>query len=435
MTATPWHVEIRLLLVHPSEPRILLVPDGDGWCLPQVRPSQPFWWREIDRVTDLVQAELDREVSGLGCLWSCRDDERRECRGIFQFEASTEAVVAEGRWFCHAEVADLSVADGKEDRFSRTCLAELEGVSERDLRAPWDRQGWVDGAESWIHEQLRDLGWNLLRPIECVYRHGLSSIHRAETAAGIAYMKASSFLPTQVDEPRLTAFLSRHLGNRVPKPVRVHSENRWMLMEDFGEPMREGTEVERIAALQAFADVQLQSMSFVDELVTWCPDRRLEALARDAERLTEAIDLSTLTEEQWGAVRAAVPRLQAMAAELSRLGIPDTVGHGDLHLNNIAVAGDEFVFLDWGQGRVSHPFIDACGYVDDAGLSSVPPEYIDKWEDFAPREVLEAGLQLARPLKVLSETMDQLYFHEGIRQPEDYFTGHLLELGRLVGTA
>lgn len=97
---------------------------------------------------------------------------------------------------------------------------------------------------------------------------------------------------------------------------------------------------------------------------------------------------------------AAVPRLRALCAELAGYGIADTLQHGDLHCGNVATGADGFVFFDWTDAAVGHPFVDAIAVgqePDPDGRDRLRRAYLAAWPAAAAAwpaaEVLSAANQ------------------------------------------
>ncbi|MBT4498364.1 MAG: phosphotransferase, partial [Gemmatimonadetes bacterium] len=336
--------------------------------------------------------------------------------------------------------AQLIFAVPEQRTLAERCLEEIEGTADPDLRLPWNCPGWTDQAEGWFEQQLSEMGHRLLQPIRSFYRHGLANILHAETSAGEFYMKASSFLSMLADEPRLTCYLASVFPDLVPRPIRINTERRWMLLPDLGYPIREATEEMKMEALLAFGRLQRQAVEHVDKLLhLGCPDRRLDKLDAGIEAIIHLDEATAgLSEEELEGVRMAMPQLKRIARDLAGYNLPDTLGHGDLHPGNIARRDGAYVFFDWGLGRVTHPFLDAWHYIVESEMQSIPEdEYLALWADYESRERLHEALILTKPLYYLSRAIDQCYFNLNFRLPEDtreWLANHLRMILNLVET-
>ena len=56
----------------------------------------------------------------------------------------------------------------------------------------------------------------------------------------------------------------------------------------------------------------------------------------------------------------------ATVTELSQIGLPDTLEHGDLGASSILITGAGPVFLDWSDSSISHPFFSMFRLAQDA---------------------------------------------------------------------
>ena len=147
----------------------------------------------------------------------------------------------------------------------------------------------------------------------------------------------------------------------VPAPLAWDPERRWMLLADLGRSLRaQSTVAAREAMLRQFGHLQIAAAPHVDHLLTiGCLDRRLACLARQIDPLLDDTTLlGDLTKAEVAELRALAPRLKAMCRELADYHVPATLVHGDLNLGNVALHDEQYVFFDWTDACVSHPFFD-----------------------------------------------------------------------------
>jgi len=193
----------------------------------------------------------------------------------------------------------------------------------------------------------------------------------------------------------------------VPELAAVDLERGWMLMGDGGERLRELVERERdlgrwLDVLPHYGELQLSTAPNADELVALgAPDRRLTVLEGQYERLIEEVeDLSAVERDR---LRACSEDVAEMCRQLSTVAIPETVQHDDLHDGQVFVRDGRYLFFDWGDSCVSHPFFSmsvtlegglAWGLDDIEGSVDITPfrdAYLRPFASFAGREELEAA--------------------------------------------
>lgn len=239
---------------------------------------------------------------------------------------------------------------------------------------------------------------------------------RAETTAGAVYLKACG--PSQAHEPALTVRLAREGGAIVPTPLAVHSREPWMLLAEGGAKLRERFDGPALLdawtrILPRYAELQRRFLGHDDELLaTGLPDRRLEGLASQLEKMLDdervALVPGALSGADPAALRRLLPTFAARCNELASLGIGATAQHDDLHDWNVLVGRDEVVF-DWGDACLTHPFLTLCVTLrfaaQHAGLATGDPAiarlrdaYLEPWSDLAPPGALREAAELARVL-------------------------------------
>jgi phosphotransferase family enzyme len=234
--------------------------------------------------------------------------------------------------------------------------------AERDDELRWVQPGWLAQAKGWILAQVGELAGE----IEQVHVQWWSTVLRVPTHDGDLYFKAVA--PVHEFEPALTAELARVRPARVPELVAAEPELGWMLMRDGGTRLREL--VQSVADLHRweellplYADLQIALASDTEKLLALgVPDERLHNLPARFERLLEdrgslLIDQPDgLTSAEYDRLREAVPEVTALCHELAASGIPETLQHDDFHDGNVFVSDGRYVFFDWGDSCVSHPF-------------------------------------------------------------------------------
>jgi hypothetical protein len=165
----------------------------------------------------------------------------------------------------------------------------------------------------------------------------LSCLLRAPTGDGDVWFKANTTSPLFVNEGVVMGALAGLFPGRVPAPLAVEPERAWMVLADFGEEVRWEAPMEVVEEVaQTYARMQVEATAGLPgvDAATW------------------------LSPDEEAGLRAAVPGLQARCAELAGHAVPPALVHGDLHLSNVARRPGGYLFFDWTDACVAHPFLD-----------------------------------------------------------------------------
>jgi hypothetical protein len=235
-----------------------------------------------------------------------------------------------------------------------------------DSSLPWVQPEWLAAATDWIHDRLGDAGVSLAGEIDQIHVRWWSTVMRVPTSAGDLYFKANA--APHLFEAGLLLILGRLQPDRVTEVVAADPERGWMLMRDAGERLRELVRTRQDLArweelLPVYAEFQLAVAPHLDELLgAGVPDERLAVLPAHLDRLLDDRDAllvghpGGLTAEEHERLRALLPEYAAACRRLAAYGIPETLQHDDFHDGNVFVRDGRYVFFDWGDSCVSHPF-------------------------------------------------------------------------------
>ncbi len=191
----------------------------------------------------------------------------------------------------------------------------------------WTEPQWLAGAEAWIRERADVAG-----ELDQFHVRWWSTVIRVPTPSEDLYFKAvaTGFL----FEPPLTARLFELKPDRVTAIVDADVDRGWMLMRDAGRRLREVVVSPADLshwelALPRYAELQLAATPLAGELLALgVPDARLSVL----------------------------PEFERMCQELAAYGIPETIQHDDLHDGQVFLRNGRYLFFDWGDSCISHPF-------------------------------------------------------------------------------
>ena len=254
-------------------------------------------------------------------------------------------------------------------------LAEQRGETPvPELRPAWARPGWHEDAEAWVGSPLTQLrAWPL------------SAVLRGERDGEPIYLKA--VFPLFHHEPAITEALARESPGFVPDVLAVDRERGWLLMAELpGEPVEHLPGPSWARLLGDLGRVQRAWSDRTDELLALgAQDRGLATLVPELEEH---------------------PTLLRCLEQLAALDLPATLGHGDLHRGNVAIADDgRPIVYDWSDACVCHPLFDLAFFLYQFRDERVRDDLVAAWSEGwqAPTEEIHAALQFAEPLTYMHQ--------------------------------
>lgn len=293
---------------------------------------------------------------------------------------------------------------------ARRLLEEATGPA-AGPRQPWVHRDWLPAAERWLRAAA---GRPATGPVEQRKVWDLSCVLRAPTDGGDVYLKTTVDSALFVDEVAVTLALARLFPGRVPEPVAAEPRAGWLALADFGTEVGWGAPVEvREEVVREFARLQLASVPVLGELrAAGCQDRGLSWLAGQVPSWFGTGPVGRLAPPDVAArLAAAVPRLVGLCAELGAHGLPDTLAHGDMHMGNVARGPRGYLFFDWTDAAVGHPFLDliAVGQeespVDRLRLRDA---YLSEWHTVGPVDRLAALWPAVEVLSAANQAISYL---------------------------
>jgi hypothetical protein len=218
----------------------------------------------------------------------------------------------------------------------------------------WTEPEWLAGAEAWIRERADVAG-----ELDQFHVRWWSTVIRVPTRDEDLYFKAvaNGFL----FEPPLTAKLFELKPDRVTEVVDLDADRGWMLMRDAGRRFREVVRSRADLrhweqALPRYAELQLAATALAGELLALgVPDARLSVLPGQL-RAVLAQPVRGLAPAEQERVLEVLPEFEAMCRELAAYDIPATIQHDDLHDGQVFLHDGRYLFFDWGDSCISHPF-------------------------------------------------------------------------------
>jgi len=297
----------------------------------------------------------------------------------------------------------------------------------------WTEPAWLESAHEWICSQLDRLGLEPAGEIEQPHVMPWSTVLRVPTSRGPVWFKAN--VPDLAHEAAVIEILAGRRPDLLPALLATDLERGWMLQAEGGTRLREILEKNRDfdvweRILPLYAELQIAAAADRDrQLAAGAPDRRLSVLPGQFEMLLgDRAALASLTEMELEHLRTLVPRIDAECRELEAYELPETIQHDDLHDGQVFVRDGRYVFFDWGDACLSHPFftlvVTLAVLAYRLELEHGSPEldrfrdaYLEPWTRFRPRSDLEQAYPIAFRLGVLCRGLTWALIVSAIPRP------------------
>ena len=273
----------------------------------------------------------------------------------------------------------------------------------------------TEAAEAWLREVLRGERIALTGPIELVHRRPWSTVFRAPTGNAAAILKICAV--TQAQEPRVIELVARESPDLVPGFIARHPREPWVILRDGGIRLRDAIPgVAQLAVWRAllprYAELQRSLLGREAELLaTGLTDRRLDRVPRLLKRVLD--DDRWAPHEARARIRALLPAIERLCAELAGIGIGPSLDHDDLHDRNVLIADGRPSIIDWGDASLTHPFLTlavterfaalAAGVAPDAPeIRALRDAYLGSWTGLAPDAALQRAAEIGSALGVVT---------------------------------
>ncbi|MEZ4728507.1 MAG: phosphotransferase [Caldilineaceae bacterium] len=304
-------------------------------------------------------------------------------------------------------------------------------MQDQTTQLPWEAPTWLDQTSAWINAQVAACGWQSLSPVEIVRLRPWSAFARVATTNGIVYFKATA--PDCHYEAALTQALARWRPYCTVPLLAVDLDCGWLLSADAGPTLHAASpstdQFEHwLKVLPLCVELQLAMVDHLPELLTFgLFDRRLthlphlyNQLMAGHENLRVGLEPG-LTPEEYQRLQALQPWVTDACAQLAELGLPETLVHEEVHSTNVLVNGDRYIFTDWSEAAITHPFfmmvVTLRGAAIEFGLDESGPvlrrlrdAYLEPWTAFATLEQLSNAFALANRLAMVNRALS---WHHG----------------------
>lgn len=311
----------------------------------------------------------------------------------------------------------------------RQGIDEWTGIVSRPVNRPdWYAPAWSPDVENWIDERLADLGRRRTGPSEPVKVWSLSAVLRIPTSSiehdspgqPVFFKAACEWFRA---EPAFTQAIAAIAPEHLPRVLAVDHARAWMLMDPLPGDAAEPPLAEAVRAAVILARLQVAMVGHLPVLsAAGLPDRTLQPTHAGLTAVVEdSVELPQLSSDERSDAKSMLPWLLERMDAFAAVGLPYSLAHGDLHLGNVAVAGDDMTLYDWTDAAVSFPFFDAAHLAGsaraDAAISAqVLAAYSDPWSEGYERGDVERMLEQAP----LLNRAYQMISYEGIYRSREH---------------
>lgn len=403
------------IIPHPENPCILLLQEGDNWTLP---------YHSEDGTTATNQAI--KRLSGLEVtiLYTAyeydseqEDNSTTQRIDVLEIHNKDWQLPATAHWVSFQEFQKMTLLKPEHAKVIRKWFQENVQSFSTIQRRPWVVRGQYTIILSWVGERLAEEGYHI-KVVEQLAVSDWSYILRIQTQKGNVFLKCCD--PAFSHEPALTQILSQLYPMSIPRVISIDRARHWMLMEDAGQVLDEQypEKARELACWQqiipAYVAIQIEAIQHCDQLLKQgCPDRRLHLLPElfetalaDKEMWCVGQD-GGLAHEEVTQLHRSIPGLKMRCKALESYEIPETLHHDDLHAGNIMIHDDHFIFFDWAESFIAHPFYSLAiiqrylPFFTNEQLNTLSEVYLQPWTVYASMERLREAFELAQPLGLL----------------------------------
>jgi hypothetical protein len=409
----------------------------EGSPLPRI--SIPRWSRPAKH----IQAEIERcwglRVFVLDIIESSSEDTSIILAELLFYSDSYE-MIEKAKW---AEPESLFRGGlSEEELVVLACF--LQSIS----GGPLSRLGWIHEALSWFERETSLTSDDGIHAVEQWNASSSAFLVRCSLRKGASFwLKAVH--PAESAEYRITLTLESIFPGYLPRIVSSHAGWGAWLVEDRGPSAADDgpTKLEAIRSIsRRLAELQGASMPHVTRLLDCgCSDSRLDHVRNQMAAALPILEEAMESQDIHGLPQLGRRRLEDLCEatievcdRLDTIGIPDTLIHNDLQLENIVGAEGGCRFIDWDQAGIGNPFLtfeQLRLQLPESGTASLVEGYRSWWARVLGPEAIDAGFASIAPVAIavqLSRYVSSIPVGATLRRLEQR---HLRSLARQLDTA
>ena len=265
----------------------------------------------------------------------------------------------------------------------------------------WQQSDWLLPANKWVSEQLALLSIDTSQKLQEVSGWALGQVYKQTCSQGDFYFKATALLPLFSNEAQVNKKLAKLFVNKVPEVVAINADKQWMLTTDFGGGLPENADKKHWQlAFGEFAKLQIAAIEHTETIKQHgCLSRHANyTLVQLTEYFSDTEIVNHLPEQVTSARVQILAEVEQSIIALEQLAIPNTLVHGDLHIENIASTNNGYLFFDWSDACIAHPFVDGT-YIyrmdESEDKQAIIDAYLTPWREMFAKDIVDKAWQLA----------------------------------------
>ena len=277
---------------------------------------------------------------------------------------------------------------------------------------PLSRLGWIHEALGWVGRAASITPNDEVCEVQQWNASSTAFLLRLSSQKGTSFwLKAVD--PAESAEYRITLTLGSVFSGYLPKVIASHDEWGAWLMEDGGPSADDGLmETKAIRTMsRRLAELQGASMPHLEKLLNCgCSDWRLEHVRNRIAPALPLLEEAMAAQDLHGLAKFGRRRLEELCEateeacyRLDTIGIPDTLIHNDLQLENVIGGTAGCHFIDWDQAGIGNPFLafeQLRVQLPDSMIASLVSGYRSWWARVLRPEAIDAGFALIPPIAI-----------------------------------
>lgn len=435
----------RLIILRRNASQVLVFQNAAGFYLPSV--AIPAHGRIALALNAQVKALWNLDVYSLYPLPATASSHVTVRYHIVEALQYESVIPQRAQWLPIGTTTAHQFIEHQDISAIETWIGILARIDPNGHHAPFEIPGWFFDLRDWVQDTIRPLRLTLTGNFQQFNASSSFSLMRFETDAEAVWFKAVGH-PNEREFP-LTVLLSNHLSFFTPQVLATQPPwNAWLTLEVPGSRLTHAQSLTAWKnAARDLARMQLASIDLAETVLCGdLRDVRVAALLAQVEPffkcLSELMDRQTTDNP----ARLSIEDLAQLKTsahdallELRREGVPDSLGHLDLHPENIIALPERTVFLDWAEGSVGHPFLSFAHFLEHflrSSLSSdeaqvcLTREYATVWESSYSIKNLDALLRVSTFVAVFAHAVSSDAWHDALKLQQAPVASYYRSLAR-----